>query len=89
MSMGTNIFCLGFNLASSEHQSTLIQQLKSRGDEVIQTASGLCVKTALSAAEMEAFVRETATDGIKIEKIDAGTDRKTLAPDVVAFLGDA
>ena len=84
MSLGTQAYLLQLNLAASEHQTTLIQQFKSRGDDVIQTGSGLCVKSSMSAGEIEAFVCETACDGIKIETVRPDTE---LAPDIKAFLG--
>lgn len=87
MPLGTNVYSLGLNLAASEHQTALINAIKSSGGDVIQTSSGLCAKSPLSPPEFEKFVQETAGDGIKIEALTASTDRDSLSPDVKAFLG--
>ncbi len=87
MPLGTNVFCVTLNLAASAHQTDLIQQLKSRGDDAIQTSSGLCVKTAMSSDELDKFVSEIAGMELKSEKIDQATDSSALTPDVKAFLG--
>ena len=87
MPLGTNVFCVTLNLAASASQTDLIQKLKSRGDDAIQTSSGLCVKTSMSSDEFDKFVSEIAGTELKSEKIDAATDSSTLTPDVKAFLG--
>ena len=87
MPLGTNVYCVTLNLAASAHQTDLIQQLKSRGDDAIQTSGGLCVKTTMSADEFDKFVSDIAGMELKSEKIDKGTDPSALTPDVKAFLG--
>ena len=80
-----NVYCLNFNLAASEHQATLMQQIKSSGGDVIQTGSGLCAKTPMSEDEFKEFIATVANSGIGVEKITGAT--KDLTPDVKAFLG--
>ena len=86
MPLGTNVFCVTLNLAASAHQTDLIQQLKSRGDDAIQTSSGLCVKTSMSADEFDKFVSDVAGPDLRSEKIDQATDPAKLTPDIKAFL---
>jgi hypothetical protein len=81
----TNYFSVTLNLAASAHQPEIIQNLKSRGDDCIQTSSGLCVKTTLSEAELKELVGENA-GGLTIQKLDS-SKRDDLSPDVLAFIG--
>lgn len=80
--MGNNFFSVKLNLSASAHQNEIIQALKSRGDDCIQTSGGLCVRTSLSESELSELVGATA--GLTIEKVDHAA--KDLSPDVQAFL---
>ena len=81
--MGTNFFSVKLNLSASAHQNEIIQALKSRGDDCIQTSSGLCVRTSLSESELKELVG-VASGGLTVQKVDPAA--KDLTPDVQAFL---
>lgn len=60
------------------NQAEILQKLKNGGDEAIQTADGLCVKSSKSPAEISRLT------GVEAEPLDT---REDLAPDVAAFVG--
>ncbi len=80
-----SLFTLKMSLAASAYQPQLLQDLKSDGDDVIQTADGLCVKTRRSKSELESFLREKGVEGVTVETVDTKSDE--LSKDVLAFIG--
>lgn len=74
----TSVFLI--HLSDSGVQATLMQSLKSAKADVIQTGSGLCVKTDMTEGE----ISKLAGDGVQIEKLDSASEK--LTPDVRAFL---
>jgi len=86
MAVGTQFYSLILNLAASAAQPEITQALKSRGDDVIQTSNGLCVRSTLSLSDLEALIGDLAAAGVKIEPVDLSS-RDELPPDVQAFIG--
>lgn len=74
---------LGLN--SNLNQAQLMNELKSRGSDVIQTSNGLCVKTPDSREAMSQFLKEKGIATTALSKIN--TDSANLTADELAFLG--
>ena len=79
-----NGYLINFGLSAAINQQDLIQALKTNGADVIQTGSGLCVKSEKSAAEMKASLIESKFKDVNLVLIQ-GTD-ESLSPDIKSFL---
>lgn len=79
-------FSLKMGLAGGAHQSELIQQFKSNGDEVIQTSDGLCLKTKMSQQEIESFLADRKISGVSVSPVEERCTTN-LPTDVAAFMG--
>lgn len=79
-------YSLKMGLAGGAHQSELIQQFKSNGDDVIQTSDGLCLRTGKSQQEIETFLSEKNVSGVAVSPVEARSSND-LPTDVAAFMG--
>ena len=62
------IYLIKFSLESNAEQPEIMQLLKSAGAEVIQTSSGLCVKTEKSETETKSMMGKFAAS-VSIETL--------------------
>lgn len=79
-----NGYLINFGLSAAINQQDLIQHLKTMGAEVIQTGSGLCVKSNQSAADMKTSLAESKFGHVNLIPVQQ-TD-ENLTPDVKSFL---
>lgn len=86
MALGSNFYSVILNLGASAHQTEIIQAIKSRGDDCIQTSNGLCVRSSLRQDEFRAFIDEKAGDGVVVEGVNT-KDTSGMTPDVKSFMG--
>jgi D-ribose pyranose/furanose isomerase RbsD len=64
----TKVYLIKFSMAAGGQQPELMQALKTKGAEVIQTSAGLCAKTDLSESELKAAMKEFG-ESVSIETL--------------------
>lgn len=78
-------FNIRIGLSGEWNQAQLMNEFKTRGDDVIQTSNGLCVRTNNTPEAISLFLKEKGISTKALSKIDA--DSENLTADELAFLG--